>query len=95
MKDGIREKIIRIITLGLIAVIVIVGAVFVYPTYRRGKNLKLQEVELRRQIEAQKKEIERLRENQRRFRTDPDFVEIIARQNSRVYPGELVYIFED
>jgi hypothetical protein len=32
-------------------------------------------------------------ENQRRFRTDADFVESIARQNRRVFPGELVFVF--
>ena len=30
-----------------------------------------------------------------RFRTDSEFVENIARQNRRVFPGELVFKFED
>ena len=47
------------------------------------------------ELEEKKKEIARLVENQRRFRTDPDFVEAIARRNRRVFPGELVFIFED
>ena len=33
-------------------------------------------------------------ENQRRFKTDADFVERIARQNHRVFPGDLVFIFD-
>ena len=39
-------------------------------------------------------EIAQLRDYQRRFRTDKDFVETIARQNHRVFPGELVFLFE-
>jgi cell division protein FtsB len=52
-------------------------------------------MELRAQIEAKQRQIAKLSENQRRFRSDPDFVESIARQNRRVFPGELVFIFED
>ena len=35
------------------------------------------------------------REKQRRFNTDREFVESLARQNRRVYPGELVFIFDE
>ena len=45
-------------------------------------------------IEAKKQEIAALVENQRRFRTDRDFVESIARKKDRVLPGELVFIFK-
>ena len=34
-------------------------------------------------------------EKQRRFQTDREFVESIARQNHRVYPGELVFLFPE
>ena len=43
----------------------------------------------------EKIEIAKLLDNQRRFRTDPDFVEHIARQNHRVFPGELVFMFNE
>ena len=65
-----------------------------YPNYRRAESLKRQNTELQQTIDRKKKEIAELRENQRRFRTDPDFVELIARQNRRVFPGELVFTFE-
>ena len=46
-------------------------------------------------IEQKRRDIAALIENQRRFRTDPDFVEHIARQNRRVFPGELVFVFKE
>jgi cell division protein FtsB len=67
--------------------------VMVYPTYRRGQALKAQNAELQSRIDGKKREIAQLEENQRRFRTDADFVESIARQNRRVFPGELVFVF--
>lgn len=84
----------RWFTVLLIAVIVIGGTVMVYPSYLRGKSLKRQEAELNEQIQAKKREIAALMDCQRRFRSDPDFVEKIARQNHRVFPGELVFVFD-
>ena len=82
-------------TITLLAMIVIGGLVMVYPTYRRGQALKAQNAELQAKIDGKKREISPLTENQRRFRTDADFVESIARQNRRVFPGELVFVFGD
>ena len=82
-------------TITLLAMIVIGGLVMVYPTYRRGQALKAQNAELQAKIDGKKREISQLTENQRRFRTDADFVESIARQNRRVFPGERVFVFGD
>ncbi len=95
MKDGFRETLWRILTISLIAVIVALGAFSVWPTYLRGKSLKRQDAELSQRIEEKKREIANLIDCQKRFRTDPDLVERIARQNNRVYPGELVFIFDE
>ena len=82
-------------TVAMVAVIVVGGLVMVYPTYRRGQALTAQDSELQAKIDGKKREIAQLVENQRRFRTDADFVESIARQNRRVFPGELVFVFDD
>lgn len=94
MNDGIREKALRYLTIGILAVIVVGGLVLTYPNYRRSVALKRENAQLQERIEAKKREIEVLRDYQRRFRSDSDFVEQIARQNHRVYPGELVFVFE-
>ena len=76
-------------------VIVVVGLLFLWPTYTRGQSLRRQAAELDAKIAAKQREIDRLVDNRRRFRSDRDFVEHIARQNGRVFPGELVFIYED
>ena len=95
MNDGLKEKVAKIVTISLLAIIGSLGALSVWPTYLRGQSLKRQDAELTRRIEEKKREIARLIDLQKRFKTDPDLVERIARQNGRVYPGELVFIFED
>ena len=95
MNEGLKEKVAKIVTISLLAIIGALGALSVWPTYLRGQSLKRQDAELSRRIEEKKREIARLIDFQKRFNTDPDLVERIARQNGRVYPGELVFIFED
>jgi cell division protein FtsB len=95
MNEGLKEKVAKIVTISLLVIIGSLGALSVWPTYLRGQSLKRQDAELTRRIEEKKREIARLIDFQKRFKTDPDLVERIARQNGRVYPGELVFIFED
>lgn len=95
MQGDLKGRVFHFVTLVLLAVIVVGGALMAYPQWRQREALKRQESELRGLIEEKKREIARLKDNQRRFRTDPDFVEAIARRNRRVFPGEIVFIFED
>ena len=94
MNEMLKEKVLRTLTGCVLLLIVIGGLVMIYPNYLRAESLKRQNAELQETIDRKKKEIEGLMENQRRFRTDPDFIEMIARQNRRVFPGELVFTFE-
>ena len=80
----------------LIAMVVVFGSLFfAWPEFQRHRALSRHDAELTRRIEEKKREISRLRDYQNRFKTDSEFVEMIARQNRRVFPGELVFIFED
>ena len=92
--NDLKEKVLKTLTGCILLLIVVGGLVMMYPNYRRAESLKRQNAELQQTIDRKKKEIAVLMENQRRFRTDPDFVEMIARQNRRVFPGELVFTFE-
>ena len=94
MSEGLRETFIKYLTGFVLVLIVIGGLVMMYPNYRRSESLKRQNAELQERIERKKAEIAKLVENQRRFRTVADFVEAIARQKHRVFPGELVFIFD-
>ena len=94
MNEMLKEKVLRTLTGCVLLLIVIGGLVMMYPNYLQAESLKRQNAELQETIDRKKREIEGLIENQRRFRTDPDFIEMIARQNRRVFPGELVFTFE-
>jgi cell division protein FtsB len=92
---SISLKVIKWFTFCLAMAIFVGGLLVAWPTYQRGLSLKRQDAELIERIEQKRKEIAKLVDNQRRFRTDRDFVEHIARQNRRVFPGELVFVFKE
>ena len=94
MNESLSDKVAKYLTYAVMLLIIVGGAVMMYPNYRRSEALKQQNAELQERIDEKKQEIARLIDNQRRFRTDKDFVEMLARQNHRVFPGELVFIFE-
>ena len=94
MNESLKDRIARYLTYAALLLIIVGGAVMMYPNYRRSEALKQQNAELQERIDEKKREIAQLLDYQRRFRTDADFVETIARQNHRVFPGELVFIFE-
>ena len=88
------DRFLRVVA-GLAVIIVLVGGVWVvWPRLERVRGLEQQRRQVLSEIEAKNREIAQLRENQRRFASDPDFVEAIARQNRRVFPGEVVFVFE-
>lgn len=90
-KDRFFFWTMRVILVG----VVVFGFVFLFPTYQRRCSLRNQEAELDRRLAEKRAEISKLSEYQRRFKNDRDFVELIARQNRRVFPGELVFVFEE
>ena len=93
MHNELKEKILSVLTSCVLVLVVIGGLVMIYPNYRRSESLKRQNAELQETIDRKKREIALLAENQLRFQKDADFVEMIARQNRRVLPGELVFTF--
>ncbi|MBP5284943.1 MAG: hypothetical protein ILO34_02390 [Kiritimatiellae bacterium] len=90
-KDGI----FKVFTLIAVVSIVVAGVVVAWPAYRTGEGLKRKNAELAARIEERKREISELRENMQRYKTDSGFVERLARQERRVYPGELVFVFDE
>mgnify|MGYP003316810250 CR=1 FL=1 len=90
-KDKVFFWAARVILFGVF----VVGVCFLWPRYQRERSLRNQEAELDQRLAEKRAEIRKLSENQRRFKTDRDFVELIARKNGRVFPGELVFLFED
>lgn len=89
------DKITRIVFAGILVGILVTGFLVTWPKFMRARDLERERALVLGRIEEKQHEIAQLKEYQRRFRDDPDFIEAIARQNRRVFPGELVFIFED
>ena len=94
MAESLSNTIIKWCSYGLIVAVIVGGLMFIWPNYRLSQSLRQEEKNLDDAIAAKRKEIAKLAENQRRFWADRDFVEHIARQNRRVFPGELIFIYE-
>ncbi len=77
-----------------LACIIVAALMMIPPKLTQYRRLEQQRNEMLRRIEHKKVEIKTLKEKQQRFKTEPEFVEAIARQNRRVRPGELVFVFE-
>ncbi|MBR1586744.1 MAG: septum formation initiator family protein [Kiritimatiellae bacterium] len=93
--DKWRDRLFKLFFFAAFLAIVVTGAMYSYPKYRRAQALRAEHARILRQIDEKKAEIAAIREKQRRFNTDREFVESLARQNRRVYPGELVFIFDE
>lgn len=92
---SLKEQWLLSLTILFIAGVFVFLGLVTFPKYQRSCELKKRSLELEEVIEKKKREITELKEFQQRFRSDPDFVEKIARQNHRVYPSELVFVFVD
>ncbi len=79
----------------IFAAIVATGLMIAVPKYRQAIGLEQTKRDLQRRIDMKNDEIAAVREKQSRFRTDREFVEGLARENRRVFPGELVFVFDN
>ena len=93
--NSLAQKILRVFfVLGFVAIVA--GGVFsTYPKYRHANDLRAEHERILQRIEEKQREIAEIRAQQNRFNTDREFVETLARRNRRVFPGELVFIFDD
>ncbi len=92
--SGLMDRFFRWIFLAIFVAIVATGLLATWPKYRQSGALERERQRLEDRIAAKTAEIEAVKEKQSRFKTDRDFVEALARENRRVFPGELVFIFE-
>ena len=94
-KDVLLDRIFQLLFFVLFCSIVVTGVMISLPKYRQATGLREEHARILKQIEEKKAEIAAIHDKQRRFNTDREFIETLARQNRRVYPGELVFIFDD
>lgn len=92
------EALFKIITKTAIVAafgIVVAGGLFILPPKIQDmRSLEAQRNEIKRKIDYKEKEIETLKLRQQRFSTDPEFVELIARQNKRIRANEIIFVSE-
>ena len=82
--------------IGFFIVAVFVGAfIVVRPKILQAEDLAAERDRIRRRIDEKRAAIQEIKDKQNRFNTDREFVESLARQNRRVFPGELVFVFDD
>lgn len=89
----------RLLIRGLFTVVfvgvVVFGLAILQPEYKQARALEGRRENLRVEIERKRSEIAEIKAMQKRFNTDREFVEDLARRNRRVYPGEIVFIFDN
>jgi len=93
--SNLIDKLFQGLFFVIFGAIVVTGLMITLPKYRQAAGLEQEKAELDRRIDLKNQEIAEVREKQNRFRTDREFVEGLARENRRVFPGELVFQFDN
>ena len=93
--NNLIDKLFQGLFFIVFAAIVATGLMIAIPRSRQATSLEQAKTDLERRIDLKNEEIAAVREKQNRFRTDREFVEGLARENRRVFPGELVFVFEN
>lgn len=93
--NKLLHKVLQVFFFLGFAAIVVGGVMVSYPKYRQASGLADERERILRRIDEKTREIAEIKAKQQRFNTDREFVETFARRNRRVFPGELVFVFED
>jgi len=84
------------VTVAVIILLSVGVGYFVFlPKYTQWHALEKRRDVLSREIALKEAEIRSLKSRQQRFKTDPDFVEVVARQSKRIRPNEILFVFEE
>lgn len=88
---------IQKIALIVIAILMVVLAISkIAPRIKQYQELQLVEAERSGEVRAEQENLDQLKKNQERLRTDPRFVERVAREEiGMAKPGEIVFKFVD
>ena len=85
-------SVIRRFTWIVTAVLMVIGLVTLFlPKCRSFQDLQSRRLALTEDNDKLRGQIHELEQNQQRFKTDPEFVERLAREQGRVKPGETLY----
>ncbi len=77
------------------AIALAIGTIF-WPQFMKYEELKRSEKSLELRIDSEQVKNTKLRQEEHSMRTDPDYVEKVAREKlGLVKPGEMIYKFEE
>lgn len=79
----------------IIGIGLVIGYIF-WPQFMKYEELRRNEKSLELRVEAEESKNARLRHEEHSLRTDPQYVEKVAREKlGLVKPGEMIYKFEE
>lgn len=79
-----------------ITLVMLVGLGLIFmPEYQKYHENKENLQKLQDALKAEDALISQLQDDQRRFKTDPDFVEEVAHEKGLAHPGEIIFKFVD
>ncbi|MBQ7666691.1 MAG: septum formation initiator family protein [Kiritimatiellae bacterium] len=83
-----------ILLIGLVGSVAVAAFVWLSPVWRERAELIRQRDALKAANDGLQREIDELRRRQRDFRNDPEYVELVAREEGLIRPSETVYDFK-
>lgn len=93
MKENTKDKIYTVFTVVVILLILAVGIFNWLPSLRRHSSLKEKKAALEAESIEIKRRTQETDEKAKRFDSDPEQVEAVARQDHRIRQGEIVFDF--
>ena len=80
----------------ILAIVVAIGGVFLLlaPKVRELQDREDHSKQLLVRIDDKQREIKDVRTKQQRLQNDPSFVEHVARENRRIRPNEIVFVYD-
>ena len=95
MPPSVGKWVLNTVFTVVIGISLVVGVAVLKPRVETYRLLRAKRDALERATLEQQQELARTQRMQTRFKEDPEFVEHIARQNKRVRPGEITFIFDE
>ncbi len=93
MSGSVGTKILTSVALVVVALTAVCAVCFNGPQYRAYKEAMDHRARLQAENNAKNMELAELRRDQERFVSDDEFVVQVARQNRKLFPGEILFTF--
>ena len=93
MSGSVGSKIFKSVAIAVVVLTAVCAVRFNEPQYRAYKESIAHRARLQAENDAKNIELANLRRDQERFENDEEFVIRIARENRKLFPGEILFTF--